>query len=276
MFPLNFLSVLDSKDDRYPINSYVWGFFGWRDLTIFNRSSASSNDPNYIEPYIVENIAGIPIEIRLGALGMTGVSAYYGFLEVCQPKAGDIVVISGAAGAVGNLVGQMAKLRNCTVIGIAGRDDKCNWIKHELGFDAAINYKNENVDVALAKYAPSGVDIYFDNVGGELSQTVYAHLNRFARVCVCGAISTYNAQTTTAPKIDAEQKTIDNKQLHVVQFMVSDWFDRWSEGVKQLAEWIINGHIKYRHTISKGFENLPAAFIGMLCGQNIGKALVAK
>lgn len=267
--------MLDSKDDRYPVNAHVWGFFGWRDLTIFNNSSTASHDPNYIEPYVVDELPGIPMETRLGVLGMTGVSAYYGFLEACQPKAGDTIVISGAAGAVGSLVGQMAKLRSCTVIGIAGRGDKCNWIKHELGFDATINYKEENVSEALGKCAPSGVDIYFDNVGGELSQSVLSHLKPMARVCVCGAISTYNAQATAAPS-PFDQTAIADKQLHVVQFMVSDWFDRWSEGVKQLAEWIASGQIKYRHTISRGFENLPAAFIGMLRGQNIGKALVAK
>lgn len=267
--------MIASKDDRYPVNAHVWGFFGWRDLTIFSASTASQ-DPGHIAPYVVDAIAGIPIEVRLSALGMTGVSAYFGCIEACQPKAGDTIVISGAAGAVGSLVGQMAKLRGCKVIGIAGRRDKCDWIEHELGFDAAINYKEANVDVALGECAPTGADIYFDNVGGQLSRTVLGHLRPAARVCVCGAIATYNERAATGTPAPYDPATIAAKRLRVVQFMVSDWFERWSEGVGQLAEWIASGRIKYRHTISTGFDNLPAAFIGMLRGHNVGKALVAK
>lgn len=267
--------MIDSKDDNYPTGSYVWGFFGWRDLTIFNIKLSKTTDSNNIQPYIVDQIEGIPIETRLSALGMTGVSAFFGFLETCQPKEGDTVVISGGAGAVGSLVGQIAKQKNCKAIGIAGRQDKCEWIQNELGFDVAINYKEENVDVALKAAAPNGVDIYFDNVGGAISKTILSHMNQLARICICGAISTYNTESTPPIKT-IDESIIQAKQLKISNFMVSDFFNRWTESVDQLTEWIKCGKLKYRHTITIGFDNLPAAFIGMLRGENIGKALVRK
>lgn len=267
--------MIDSKDDNFSVGSFVWGFFGWRDLTIFNIKSSKNTDADNIAPYIVDNIEGIPIETRLSALGMTGVSAFFGFFEACQPNEGDTVVISGGAGAVGSLVGQIAKLKNCRVIGIAGRQDKCQWIQNELGFDVAINYKEENIDRALKTAAPNGVDIYFDNVGGDISKTILSHLNQLARICICGAISTYNTKLTP-PITTTDESIIQAKQLKIKNFMVSDWFNRWNESVDQLTEWIKCGKLKYRHTITTGFENMPAAFIGMLRGENIGKALVRK
>lgn len=186
--------VIESSDPKYPLGSYVWCYFGWRDFTIFNSADNNKN-PDSIPPYIIKPIDNIPLSTSLGALGMTGISAYFGLIELCRPKPNETIVVSGAAGAVGNIVGQIAKIFDCRVIGITGSEEKCRWIKHDLGFDAAINYKCENVGDALKLVASNGVDMYFDNVGGELSSTVMENMNQFGRVAVCGSISTYNSKT---------------------------------------------------------------------------------
>lgn len=164
---------------------------------MFNNSQQKAGS---IPPYIVEPIEDIPISTRLGVLGMTGVSAYFGFIDLCKPKANETVVISGAAGAVGSIVGQIANIHNCRVIGITGSAEKCRWLQDELRFDAAINYKCENVKDALKTVAPNGVDVYFDNVGGELSSTIMHQMNTFGRISVCGSISQYNMKNEDLAK----------------------------------------------------------------------------
>lgn len=186
--------MIKSNDSSYPIGSYVWCYFGWRDFTIFNNL-INKKDTESIPPYIIKPIERIPLSTCLGALGMTGISAYFGLIELCRPKQNETIVVSGAAGAVGSIVGQIAKIYDCRVIGITGSEEKCQWLKDDLGFDAAINYKCENVGDALKLVASSGVDMYFDNVGGELSSTVMENMNQFGRVAVCGSISTYNSKT---------------------------------------------------------------------------------
>lgn len=191
-----FYRVLKSNDPKYPVGSYVWSFFGWRDLTIFNNNlDKEEKGGNHIPPYIIEPIENIPLSTRLGALGMTGLSAYFGLIELCAPKAGETIVVSGAAGAVGSIVGQIGKILNCRVIGLAGNGEKCRWLREELNFDATIDYKSENVEEALQKLTPNGIDCYFDNVGGELSSIVMSQMNDFGRVAMCGSISTYNLKT---------------------------------------------------------------------------------
>lgn len=185
--------MIKSNDSNYPVGSFVWCYFGWRDFTIFNNLQNEKNAEN-IPPYIIEPLEYIPLSARLGALGMPGNTAYFG-LELCKAKPGETIVVSGAAGAVGHLVGQIAKIRGCKVIGISGSDEKCKWLVEEMGFDHAINYKCENVEDSLKLVASNGVDMYFDNVGGELSSTVMQNMNQFGRVAVCGSISTYNAKT---------------------------------------------------------------------------------
>lgn len=293
--------VIESKDPKYPVDSYVWSYFGWRDFTIFNTSLDAEKSANNIPPYIIEPMQDIPISARLGVLGMTGLSAYFGLLELCAPKANDTIVVSGAAGAVGSIVGQIGKILNCRVVGLTGSAEKCQWLKDELNFDVAIDYKKENIEEALKEATPNGIDIYFDNVGGELSYIVMSQMNEFGRVSVCGSISTYNLKATMSKcrielfwlklfkndffkwwklsliaTIKPIQPLIIAKQLKVEGFIVSRWFNRWAEGIEQLSKWISTGQLKYRETISSGFESLPAAFIGMLGGQNIGKALVKK
>ncbi|XP_055297766.1 prostaglandin reductase 1-like [Sitodiplosis mosellana] len=272
----NIARVIESNDPKYPVGSYVWSFFGWRDLTIFNNNmDKKEKGGNHIPPYIVEPIANIPLSQRLASLGMTGLSAYFGLIELCAPKANETIVISGAAGAVGSIVGQIGKILNCRVVGVAGSAEKCRWLKEELNFDAAIDYKNENIEEALQRLAPNGIDVYFDNVGGELSSIVMSQMNEFGRVALCGAISTYNLKSDRTTNIPI-QPIIIAKQLKVEGFIVNRWFMRWEEGVAKLSQWILAGQLKYRETISNGFDSLPTAFIGMLRGDNIGKALVKK
>lgn len=221
--------------------------------------------------YILPDFGGLPSSLGVGILGMPGNTAYFGFLEICQPKAGETVVVTGAAGAVGSIVGQIAKLKGCTVIGFAGSDDKCKWLEDELGFDKAINYKNGDMAKALKEAAPKGVDCYFDNVGGELSFTIISQMNLFGRISVCGAISGYNDQQVQVPAL---QKFFVFNQLKMEGFLVTRWADRWFEGLTEMAKWIQEGKIKYHETITLGFENTPKAFLEMLRGKNSGKAVI--
>lgn len=203
-------------------------------------------------------------------------TAYFGFLEICKPKAGETVAVTGAAGAVGTLVGQIAKIKGCKVIGFTGSDEKSVWLKEELGFDHVINYKSINLREQLEAAAPKGIDCYFDNVGGELSSLIMSKMNLFGRVSVCGAISAYNTmnQTIEFPKATIVQPSIIFQQLTVQGFVVYRWIDRWVEGITALKHWIEEGKLKYFETITDGFENMPQAFIDMINGKNRGKAVI--
>lgn len=202
---------------------------------------------------------------------MPGNTAYFGFLELCDPKKGETVVITGAAGAVGSLVGQLAKLRGCRVVGFAGSTDKCTWLETEYGFDKAINYKSPNLHKQLKDAAPAGVDCFFDNVGGEVSSLIFNQMNDYGRIAVCGAISSYNTNVANVP---APQNVFVFKQLKMQGFLVWKWSNRWMEGLGELAKLIKEGKLKYHETITEGFENMPTAFIEMLRGKNYGKAIV--
>lgn len=181
--------MIESKNADYPVGAYVCGSFGWRTHTIISKNEAHDL---VMRPYVLPSFGDLPLSLGLGHLGMPGNTAYFGFLEICKPKEGEVVVVSGAAGAVGSIVGQLAKIKGCKVIGIAGSDDKCAWLTEEMGFDHAINYKTEAVADVLKKYAPDGVDCYFDNVGGGLSSIVINSMREFGRISVCGSISSYN------------------------------------------------------------------------------------
>lgn len=205
---------------------------------------------------------------------MSGIAAYFGLLDICSPKEGEVVVVSGAAGGVGSLVGQIAKIKGCKVIGMVGSDDKCDRIKRKFGFDHAINYKNESVAESLKKHAPHGVDIYFDNVGGGLSSIVIHRMREFGRIAVCGSISSYNLAVTNWPKVPSPLPLFISKQLKMQGFIVTQFWDKWFDGIAQLKQWIEEGKIKYRETITNGFENAPQALVDMLEGRNFGKAIV--
>lgn len=195
-------------------------------------------------------------------------------MEICKPKPGETVAVTGAAGAVGMLVGQIAKIKGCKVIGFAGTNEKCDWLKKELGFDHVINYKSDNLKKQLAASAPNGIDCYFDNVGGELSSLILANMNLYGRVSVCGSISGYNTMNETIefPKATIVQPSIVFQQLKIEGFIVYRWTDRWAEGITALRTWIEEGKLKYHETITDGFDNIPQAFIDMLRRKNAAKA----
>lgn len=210
-------------------------------------------------------------------MGIPGIAAYYGFLDICKPKEGEIVVVTDAAGCVGSLVGQIAKIKGCKVIGIVGSDEKSERINRKLGFDYAINFKTESVADALQKYAPNGIDCYFDCIGGaptEVSTVVIHQMREFGRISVCGAKSSYNLPLDEWPKAPILQPIFNWKQLKMEGFIVTRFWDKWFDGITQLKRWIDEGKITYRETITNGFENAPQALVEMLEGRNICKAIV--
>ncbi|NDK55616.1 NADP-dependent oxidoreductase [Pontibacter fetidus] len=254
--------VTESRSSQLPKGSVVIGNLPWQTYIIADGKGLMPIDPNLA-----------PLSYHLGILGMPGLTAYCGLLFIGDPKPGETVVVSGAAGAVGTVVGQIAKIKGCRVVGIAGSDDKTAYLKHELGFDEAINYKTTaDIQAALAAACPNGVDVYFDNVGGEISDAVYSLLNNFARIAVCGQISLYNATSQPmGPRV--EPVLLKTKSL-MKGFIVSDYADRFGEAAAGLAGWLKEGKLKYEETIAEGFDQLPHAFLGLFKGENIGKLLV--
>lgn len=268
--------VEKSTHPKYPVGCQVILYAGWVEVGI---SSPDAPAKAYSMPPMVapDCIGDLSPSLLLGACGMPGNSAYFGLLEICQPREGETVVVSGAAGAVGSLVGQIAKLKGCRVIGYAGSEDKCSWLK-SIGFDFAFNYKNVSVAESLKEAAPEGVDCYFDNVGGEMSTAVMAAMNSRGRISVCGAISRYNDEggnTGIQGHTDKlAQELRNSKMLKVEGWIVTRWMDRWMEGVNNMASWITAGDIKVKETVVEGFEKTPEAFIGLFIGENTGKMVV--
>ncbi|CAG9856011.1 unnamed protein product [Phyllotreta striolata] len=260
--------IIESKNPNFPVGKYVLGDFGWRTHTISNGKLENEKIPQHILP----QHDNIPLSYHLGILGLVGYTAYFGLLNICKPKEGETVVVSGAAGGVGSLVGQIAKILGCTVIGIAGSDEKGKWLTGELGFDHFINYKTDDVKKALTIAAPNGVDCYFDNVGGDVSSKVIYQMNEFGRIAVCGCISNYNS--INEPEDVLLQFPITFKQLRMEGFVISRWADSFAEASLQLLEWIKEGKLKCRETVTEGFENTFEAFKEMLKGRNVGKAIV--
>jgi len=254
--------VVESKFPGLSAGDFVHSNWGWQEYAALPGKALRKLDPKLA-----------PVSTALGVLGMPGMTAYFGFLDICQPKAGETVVVSGAAGAVGSLVGQIAKVKGCHVVGIAGADDKINWMTKELGFDSAFNYKTTTDYAAkLKELCPKGIDCYFDNVGGTITDVVLSQMNVFGRVSVCGQISQYNLEKPEpGPRILG---LVLVKQLKVEGFIVSRWLNRWPEGVQQMAIWLAEGKVKYREDVVQGFDNTVRAFIGMLQGENTGKMLV--
>ena len=214
----------------------------------------------------------VPSTLALGAMGMTGFTAYFGLLDIGQPKAGETVLVSGGAGAVGSVVGQIAKLKGCRVVGIAGGEDKCRWITEDLGFDAAIDYKTADLYQELKRTCPDGIDVYFDNVGGETLNTVLRRINIGARIVICGAISQYNA-TEEVPGPSNYLSLLVNR-ARMEGFIILDFEDRFLEAWRALGGWISEGKIKSREHIVDGLENAPAALLKLFDGSNTGKLLV--
>jgi NADPH-dependent curcumin reductase CurA len=251
-----------SNHPKFPVGSYVSGGFGWQLYAISDGKGVVKVDPSLA-----------PISTAVGVLGMPGLTAYFGLLDICDPKPGETVVVSGAAGAVGSIVGQVAKIKGCRVIGIAGEDEKIRYIVDELGFDGAFNYKTEENYVArLRELCPNGIDVYFDNVGGPITDAVFAHINTGARISVCGQISQYNLEKPEmGPRL---LWTLVVKHAKAQGFLVYHYADRYKEAIPVLAQWVKEGKLKYHEDIAEGIENTPKAFIGMLKGANVGKQLV--
>ena len=214
-----------------------------------------------------------PLSYFLGILGMPGLTAYFGLLDIGKPQSGETVVVSGAAGAVGMVVSQIARIKGCRVVGIAGSDAKNAYLKDVLKVDEVINYRSEkDMESAIARACPKGVDVYFDNVGGSISDDVIANINKGARIILCGQISLYNSGVVpVGPRL---QPTLLKRSALMQGFIVSNYGPRFGEGVQQLAQWLGEGKLKYQETIMQGFETLPEAFIGLFHGKNTGKLLV--
>jgi hypothetical protein len=210
--------------------------------------------------------------VYLGTLGMPGMTAYFGLLDIGKPQAGETVVVSGAAGAVGGAVGQIAKLKGARAVGIAGGSEKCRYVVEELGFDAAIDYKSQDVDGALGEHCPQGIDVYFDNVGGEILDAALAHLARHARVVVCGAISQYNA--TGAIKAPSNYLSLLVNHASMTGFVVSDYGARYAEGASEMAGWLAAGKLVSREDIAEGLESFPDTLLRLFRGENTGKLVL--
>ena len=254
--------VVQSKNARFPDGTYVEGRLGWQDFAVSDGAGVRVVDPQIA-----------PLSAYLGVLGMPGLTAYFGLLDIGQPKPGETVLVSSAAGAVGSAVGQIARLQGCRVVGVAGTDEKIRHVTEDLGFDGAFNYRGvENYVAKLKEVCPAGIDVYFDNVGGDLTDAVFQVMNVHARICVCGQISLYNLdQPELGPRL--LWKLIE-KRAKVEGFLVLDYAARFKEGAAQLADWLRSGKLQYRETIVRGLENAPRAFLGLLQGQNIGKQIV--
>ena len=254
--------VIESKSSNFKAGDIILGALPWSEQMVVPATSVKKID-----------ITIAPASYYLGVLGMPGLTAYFGLLDITRPKAGETVVVSGAAGAVGMVVGQLAKIQGCRVIGIAGSDDKIKLLKEELGFDEAINYKTiPNIKQELARLCPNGVDVYFDNVGGVISDAVISNINFHARIALCGQISLYNS--TEAPMGPRLQPMLLTRSVLMQGFIVSNYQSRFPEGIQHLAEWITTGKLKFTETIMHGFDQLPVALIGLFKGENKGKMVV--
>ena len=254
--------VTESKAEGLKAGDFVLGMFPWQKEMVVDAIGLQVVDAKIA-----------PLSYYLGVLGMPGLTAYFGLLDIGKPQKGETVVVSGAAGAVGLVVGQVAKIKGCRVVGITGDQSKVDYLINEVGFDAAVNYKTEtNLAGALAAACPDGVDVYFDNVGGAISDAVISQINKFARVIICGQISMYNAtKQPIGPRI---QPTILKKSALMQGFIVNNYASRFPEGFKALAEWVGSGKLKYTNTTVHGFDKLPEAFMALFDGKNLGKMIV--
>jgi NADPH-dependent curcumin reductase CurA len=254
--------VVESKNDQFQAGDFVLGMSGWREYFISGGSGLTKIDPKVA-----------PIQAYLGTVGMPGLTAYYGLLEVGKPKAGETVFVSAASGAVGSIVCQIARIKGCRVVGSAGSDEKAAWLLEEAGVDAAFNYKKAgNVMAEVGKLCPKGIDVYYENVGGVHLEAALEHMNKFGRIVMCGMIAIYNAVGPVPGPSNLFY--IIGKQLTMQGFIVSDHFDKLAQFYADMGKWIAEGKIKWQETIIEGLENAPRAFIGLFKGENSGKMIV--
>ena len=252
--------VIESTHPDYKRGDLVVSSNGWQQYAVSDGRGLRKIKPG-----------PVPLGANLGTVGMPGVTAWIGLLDIGQPKPGETVVVSAASGAVGSTVGQLAKIKGCRAVGVAGGKSKCDYVVNTLGFDACVDYKAATFERDLAAATPDGIDVYFENVGGAVSDAVLPRLNNFARIPLCGLIAQYNA---TEPHPIPDARPFLSKRIKLQGFICSDTMERWPEALDQLGRWVAEGRIKYRETIAEGLENAPRAFIGMLKGENFGKQLV--
>jgi NADPH-dependent curcumin reductase CurA len=257
--------VVESKSPDLQPGDVVLGYCGWQEYAVAKAAHVQKLDPNQA-----------PVSYYLGVLGMPGMTAYTGLLNIGQPKEGETVVVAAAAGAVGSVVGQIARIKGCRVIGIAGGKEKCDFVRDELGFDACLDHRGGALAKNLKAACPNGIDVYFENVGGEVFQAVLPLLNLFARIPVCGLIAHYNAsEPPSGPdRTPMLMASILTKRLTFRGFIVTDFNSQRGDFLRDVSEWIRQGRIKYREDISEGLENVVSAFQGLLKGRNFGKQLV--
>jgi hypothetical protein len=253
--------VIASKHPGFAVGDFVSGGFGVQEYALSNGKGVIKVDTRF---------AALPV--YLGTLGMPGMTAYFGLLDIGKPKEGETVVVSGAAGAVGTVVGQIARLKGCRVVGIAGGADKCKYIVDELGFDAAIDYKSEDVKKALRTHCPKGVDVYFDNVGGDILDAALTQLAFRARIVICGAISQYN--NTTAVKGPSNYLSLLVNRASMTGMVVFDYADRYGEAAREMAGWMAAGKLKSREDIVEGFQTFPETLLKLFKGENTGKLVL--
>jgi hypothetical protein len=253
--------VIASKNATFAVGDFVYGTLGIQEYLTANGKAFTKVDPKLA-----------PLPVYLGTLGMPGMTAYFGLLDVGQPKQGETVVVSGAAGAVGTVVGQIAKIKGCRVVGIAGGADKCRYIRDELGFDAAIDYKHEDVKEALRNHCPKGIDVYFDNVGGDILDAALTRITRGARIVICGAISQYN--NTGPVKGPSNYLSLLVNRASMKGMVVFDYADRYAEAGREMAGWMVAGKLKSREDIVKGLETFPETLLKLFKGENTGKLVL--
>ncbi len=253
--------VLESRGERFQPGDHITGWLGVQDHPTCAQDAVFGVDPTQA-----------PLTTYLGALGMPGMTAYFGLLDVGEPKEGETVVVSGAAGAVGSVAGQIARIEGCRVVGIAGGPEKCEWVAGELGFDACIDYKSADVPAALRERCPEGIDVYFDNVGGEILDAALARLARGARVVVCGAISQYNNLESVRGPSNYMSLLVNRARMQ--GFVVLDYLSRYDEAQRAMAAWIADGRLVAREDVVEGFDGFPEALARLFAGENVGKLVL--
>ena len=252
--------VVASSNPAFSTGDYVLGYDGWQEYGLSNGEGLRKLDPKLA-----------PLSYHLGVLGMPGLTAYAALLDIGKPQTGETVVVSAAAGAVGTLVGQIAKIKGCRVVGLAGTPEKCRYVVDELGFDVCINYKTDPLDSALKAACPNGIDIYYDNTGGAILEAVLGQINLKARIPLVGLISQYN---DTGKSSGPNLMPLLAKRAIVHGFLVVDYYDRETQFLSDMTQWLSEGKIKAREQITEGLESAPEAFIGLFSGQNTGKLIV--
>jgi len=252
--------VEGSRNSRFVPGDVVQGLTGWQRYAVSDGRGFAKLPP-----------LPVPFTAYLGALGHIGITAFFGLLDIGKPKAGETLVVSAGAGAVGSLVGQIGKIKGCRVVGIAGSEDKCRWMRDKLGFDAVINYRIENLPEAIRRHCPEGIDIYFDNVGGKILEVAMDHLAMRARIVACGMISQYNATDMHSP---VNLATLIVKRARIEGFLCLDYYDRSMEAIGEIVEWLSAGKLHYRVDLMDGLENAPKALNRLFDGSNLGKMVV--